>query len=87
LRNAYNRPAKTIKSHGHSNHQVMKMTITLETIHKEIKQMQSDLYLLKHIMEEEYELSEKTQEKLDRARKTPRSEYISHEHVKRKLLQ
>jgi len=63
------------------------MTITLETIHKEIKQMQSDLYLLKHIMEEEYELSEKTQEKLAKARKTPRSEYISHDHVKKKLLQ
>jgi len=37
--------------------------------------MQSDLYLLKHIMEEEYELSEKTQEKLAKARRTPRSEY------------
>jgi len=62
------------------------MTITLETIHKEIKQMQNNLYLLKHIMEEEYELSEKAQEKLAKARKTPRSEYISHEHVKQRLL-
>ena len=49
--------------------------------------MQNDLYLLKHIMEEEYELSEKTQEKLNRARKTPRSEYINHEYIKQKLLQ
>lgn len=63
------------------------MAITLETIHKEIQQMQNNLSLLKHIMEEEYELSEKTQEKLDRARKTPRSEYICHEHIKQKLLQ
>ena len=63
------------------------MAITLETIHKEIQQIQNNLYLLKHIMEEEYELSEKTQEKLDRARKTPRSQYISHEYIKQKLLQ
>jgi hypothetical protein len=39
------------------------MAVTLETIHREIKHMQNDLYLLKHIMEEEYELSEKTGEK------------------------
>lgn len=63
------------------------MAVTLETIHREIKRVQNDLYLLKHIMEEEYELSEKTQEKLNRARKTPRSQYISHEHIKQKLLQ
>ena len=49
--------------------------------------MQNNLYLLKHIMEEEYELSEKAQEKLAKARKTPPSEYISHDHVKQKLLQ
>jgi len=65
----------------------MKMAITLETIHKEIQQMQNELCLLKHIMEEEYELSERTQEKLNRARKTLRSEYISHEHIKQKFLQ
>jgi hypothetical protein len=63
------------------------MAITLETIHREIQQIQTNLYLLKHIMEEEYELSEKTQKKLDRARNTPRSKYISHEHIKKKLLQ
>jgi len=87
LRNEYNQLSKNIKSGGHSNILVKKMAVTLEMIHKEIKQMQNNLYLLKHIMEEEYELSEKTQEKLNRARKTPRSEYISHEHVKQKLLQ
>jgi len=63
------------------------MAVTLETIHRKIKQVQNDLHLLKHIMEEEYELSEKTQEKLNRARKTPRSQYISHEYIKQKLSQ
>ena len=63
------------------------MAVTLETIHMEMKQMQNDLYLLKHIMAEEYELSERTTQKLNRARKTPRSQYISHEHIKQKLLQ
>ncbi|MFC1635394.1 hypothetical protein ACFL5Z_11175 [Planctomycetota bacterium] len=63
------------------------MAVTLGTIHREIKQMQNDLYLLKHIMAEEYELSETTTKKLNRARKTPRSQYLTHEHVKQKLLQ
>jgi hypothetical protein len=35
------------------------MAVTLEMIHREIKQIQSDLHLLKHVITEEYELSGK----------------------------
>ena len=62
------------------------MSVTLETIHKEIKEMKNDLHLMKHIMAEEYELDEEAKKKLEFARKTPRSKYIAHEDVK-KLLQ
>lgn len=62
------------------------MSVTLETIHKEIKEMKGDLHLMRHIMQEEYELSEETKKKLEFARKTPRSKYIAHKDVK-KLLQ
>jgi len=48
--------------------------------------MKGDLHLMRHIMQEEYELSEETKKKLEFARKTPRSKYIAHKDVK-KLLQ
>lgn len=64
---------------------VMKMPVTLETIHKDIKQMQNDLSLVKHIMEEEYELSEETRQELHAARKRMKNgDFVSHETVMKK---
>ena len=62
------------------------MVVTLETLHREMKHMKNELHLLRYMMEEEYDLSEETIKKLEIARKTPRSEYIRHEDVKKMLL-
>ena len=62
------------------------MAITIEMIHKEMKKIQNDLHLLKNIVAEDYELSERTMQKLNSARKTPRSQYISHEVIKERFL-
>ena len=63
------------------------MSANLATIHRDIKQMKSELLFLRHVMEEEYELSEEAKKQLEMARKTPRSAYLSHEAVKKRLLQ
>jgi len=62
------------------------MAVTLEMIHREMKQMRNELYLLMHMMEEEYDLDEETVKKIETARKTPRSEYIRHGDVNKMLL-
>ena len=38
--------------------------------------MRRDVELIKHILEEDYELSEEAKEALAKARKTPESEYV-----------
>ena len=62
------------------------MATTLEEIHKEIQQLQNDLCFIRHAVEEDYDLSDETIRELEIARKTPRSEYIKHEVVKKMLL-
>jgi len=62
------------------------MGTTLETIQQDIEQMKRELLFLRHVMEEDYELSEEAKKRLELARKTPRSAYLSHEAVKRRLL-
>ena len=58
------------------------MAITLETIHKEIKQIYDELCLLKHIVAEEYELTNEASRELKKARKEMNNgNYISHEEM------
>lgn len=59
---------------------------TLEHIHKDLKELKRDMAIVKHILSEEHELSEEAQEKLAKARKTPDSEYIGHEEVRKRFL-
>ncbi|HKZ41165.1 MAG TPA: hypothetical protein VJ044_09395 [Candidatus Hodarchaeales archaeon] len=54
--------------------------------HQDIEEIKRDLALIKNILAEEYEFSDETKSSLAKARKTPRSEYISHEEVKKRLL-
>lgn len=61
--------------------QVIKMPVTLQKIYKEIENVKTELHLIRHIVEEDYELSEEAKHKLEMARKAPLSEYISHEEV------
>ena len=52
------------------------MAITIEHLHKDIVYLKRDIELIKHILEEDYELSEKVKKALARARETPESEYV-----------
>ena len=61
-------------------------TVTLERIHKELVDMKGDIKFLKHIMEEEYGLSDWAKKELLEARKVPDSKLISHEEVKKHIL-
>ena len=62
------------------------MGATLETIHRDMHKIKNELCFLRHLMEEEYDFSEKVRQQLEIARKTPRSEYISHEDVKKNII-
>ncbi len=62
------------------------MATEIETLHKEILDIKNDLAYIKNILSEEYELSDEAKKQLEIARKTPVSEYISHEEVKKRLL-
>lgn len=48
--------------------------------------MKSDIKFLKHIMEDEYILSDWAKKELLEARKVPDSKLISHEEVKKRIL-
>lgn len=60
--------------------------VTLESIHKEIADIKGELKFLKHIMEEEYQLSDWAKKELAEARKVPDKDLIDHAEVKKKIL-
>ena len=55
---------------------------TLESLHKEIQELKSDVEKILEILEE-YELTDDAKKALSEARKIPESEYVSHEDVKK----
>jgi len=74
---------KNIKSRVHSVIRVMKITITLETIHEEIQQVRSELHRLLFILEDDGELTDEACKKLQKARdEMDKAKYISHQKVK-----
>lgn len=60
--------------------------VTLDTIYKEVVDIKGEIKLLKHLMEEEYDLSTWAKKELEEARKVPDSELISHEEVRKRIL-
>jgi len=58
---------------------------TLEHLHKDIEEMKNDLAVIKNILYEEYELSEKAKRDLEEAEKTPLSEYVALEEARKRL--
>ncbi len=50
---------------------------TIENLHKDIMYLKKNLLLIKHMLEEDYELSKKAKKELAEARRTPESEYIN----------
>ena len=60
--------------------------VTLEEIHKDLKDIKGELKFLKHVIGEEFELSEHAKKELSEARKTPKEEYISQEDIEKEFL-
>ena len=58
----------------------------LKHIHEDIEEIKKNLDLITSILSENYELSESAKKRLSIANKTPISEYIDHEEVKKRLL-
>ena len=52
------------------------MDATIEHLRKDIISLKRDAALIKHILEENYELSEEALESLSKARETSESDYI-----------
>ncbi|PKP56473.1 MAG: hypothetical protein CVT89_06140 [Candidatus Altiarchaeales archaeon HGW-Altiarchaeales-2] len=61
-------------------------TVTLNMLHKNIMKLMDDMAYLKHLLDEEYELSDRAKKDLKEARKTPDSEYISQEDMEKEFL-
>ena len=61
------------------------MAVTLETIHEDMQKIKNELVFLRHVMEEEYELSGEARQELQSAReRMDKGEYIPHEDVMKK---
>lgn len=57
--------------------------VTLETIHNELEGIKGEIKFIRHVMEEDYRLSDWAKKELVEARKIPDSKLIDHEEVKR----
>ena len=61
-------------------------TATLEHLHRDILDIKKELVVIRTILAEDFELTEEAKLDLKEAKKTPKSEYLSHEEIKRRLL-
>ncbi|MBU1202281.1 MAG: hypothetical protein KJ583_05450 [Nanoarchaeota archaeon] len=52
------------------------MATSIEVLHKDLTSLKKDIEFIKHILREDYELSEFAKKALKEARETPESEYI-----------
>ena len=58
------------------------MAVTLDTIQKEIKQMQEELFFLRHVVEEDYPLSKWASKELKKARdEMGKGNHVHHEEI------
>ncbi|MEK6891648.1 MAG: hypothetical protein AABX25_00530 [Nanoarchaeota archaeon] len=58
----------------------------IEHMHKDLEDLKQDVALIKHMLSEEGRLSDYAKKSLEEARKTPESEYIKHEDLKKRIL-
>lgn len=62
------------------------MATNIENLHKDLIEIKRDIGLIKHILAEDYELTNYAKKALKEARKTPKSRFISHEELKKRFL-
>ena len=61
-------------------------SISLKTIHEDLRNLQKDMQFIKHAIAEDFELGNEAKKQLEEARKTPRAEYISQKDVEKEFL-
>ena len=57
------------------------MATTIDALHQELADIKKDVEFIKHILSEDFELSNEAKQALKEARETPASEYIDLEDV------
>ncbi|MEK6974248.1 MAG: hypothetical protein AABW41_03370 [Nanoarchaeota archaeon] len=62
------------------------METSIESLHKDLQDIKRNIYLIKHILSEEFELTDYAKKSLKEARKTPKNKYISNDELKKRLL-
>ena len=60
-------------------------TVSLETIHEDLITLQKDIQLIKHIVAEDFELSDEAKIDLEEARKEMRKKFVSHDTVMKRF--
>ena len=61
---------------------VMKMAITIETIHREMQQVKAELLKLRSMLENEGNLTDEARRKCEKAREEmAKGEFVSHEEI------
>ena len=61
-------------------------SISLKTIHEDLRNLQKDMQFIKHAIAEDFELSKGAKKQLEESRKTPRAEYISQRDMEKEFL-
>lgn len=53
------------------------MSESLDRIHKDIIDLKRDVEFIKHVLKEDFELSDYARQKLKKARATPKAKYVN----------
>ncbi len=62
------------------------METKTQSLQKDLVEIKRELIFIRNILTEDFELSAYAKRSLKEARKTPKSKYISHEELKKRLL-
>ncbi len=58
----------------------------VDHMHHDVEELKRDIAIIKHILSEEGKLTAAAKKELSEARKTPDSEYVKHNELKRRVL-
>ena len=61
------------------------MEAAIETLHKDMKELKREVHEIKELLTRDPELREEIVRQLLEARKTPKSQYVSHEEMRREF--
>ena len=62
------------------------VSVSLKTIHEDLRNLKKDIQFIKHAIAEDFELSKEAKKQLEESRRTPIAEYISQEDIEKEFL-